>query len=82
MNSKRVMSAVLCVAVAAGFAGCKGPSKKDISSIENTLGEYAEALQDCDPDAVLDLTDWDDGGDACDDLMLAMYFDTQNKYAV
>lgn len=82
MNSKRVMSAVLCVAVAAGFAGCKGPSKKDISSIENTLGEYAEALQDCDPDAVLDLTDWDDGDDDCDDLMLAMYFDTQNKYAV
>ena len=82
MNSKRVMSAVLCVAVAAGFAGCKGPSKKDISAIENTLGEYAEALQDCDPDAVFDLTDWDDGDDDCDDLMLAMYFDTQNKYAV
>ena len=60
MKCKKVIASVLCVSVAAGFAGCKNSSKKDVAAIEQTLESYAEALQDTDPEAVLELTDWDD----------------------
>lgn len=82
MKCKKVIASVLCVSVAAGFAGCKNSSKKDVAAIEQTLESYAEALQDTDPEAVLELTDWDDDDESYKDVVRAMHYDTQNDYAV
>ncbi len=82
MKCKKVIASVLCVSVAAGFAGCKNSSKKDVAAIEQTLESYAEALQDTDPEAVMELTDWDDDDESYKDVVRAMHYDTQNDYAV
>lgn len=82
MKAKRLIAAGICLAVATGCTACTGTSKKDISAIENTLEEYADALRDADAEALLDTTDWED--DDVDYLKVAelMHFDTDNEYAV
>ena len=82
MKCKRVISAVVCLAVVAGCTACTGPSKKDIQAIENTLEEYGDALRDADAEALLETTDWDDDDDAYLEAAEVMRFDTQNDYAV
>ena len=42
MKCKRVISAVVCLAVVAGCTACTGPSKKDIQAIEDTIEEYGD----------------------------------------
>lgn len=82
MKCKRVISAVVCLAVVAGCTACTGPSKKDIQAIEDTIEEYGDALRDTDAEALLETTDWED--DDVDYLKVAelMHFDTDNEYAV
>lgn len=60
MKCKRVISAVVCLAVVAGCTACTGPSKKDIQAIEDTIEEYGDALRDADAEAFLELTCWDE----------------------
>lgn len=82
MKCKRVISAVVCLAVVAGCTACTGPSKKDIQAIEDTIEEYGDALRDTDAEALLETTNWED--DDVDYLKVAelMHFDTDNEYAV
>ena len=82
MKSKRVISAVVCLAVVAGCTACTGPSKKDIQAIEDTIEEYGDAIRDTDAEALLETTNWED--DDVDYLKVAelMHFDTDNEYAV
>ncbi len=58
---RRVIASILCVALAAGAAGCDdmGGSKRNMAVIDNLLEEYVEALNAFSADRVLDLTDWD-----------------------
>ena len=60
MKCKRVISAVVCLAVVAGCTACTGPSKKDIQAIEDTIEEYGDALRNTDAEALLETTNWDD----------------------
>ena len=82
MKCKRVISAVVCLAVVAGCTACTGPSKKDIQAIEDTIEEYGDAIRDTDAEALLETTNWED--DDVDYLKVAelMHFDTDNEYAV
>ena len=62
MKIKKIVSAVLCVAVIAGFAGCTESKKPTNESlISSVVNEYGEALEDFDGKAVLDLTKWNKG---------------------
>lgn len=59
MQYKRIIAAVLSVAMVAGFAGCDN-SKKSKEQISAVMDSYIEALKDFDADAILELTNWDD----------------------
>ena len=56
---KRIIAAVLCIAMVAGFAGCDN-SKKSKEQISAVMDSYIEALKDLDADAILELTNWED----------------------
>ena len=64
MKYKRVIAALLCVAMTAGTAGVTGcrsnATAKDKEQIEDLMESYVEALNDLDSDSLLDLTNWDD----------------------
>ena len=59
MQYKRIIAAVLTVAMVAGFAGCDN-SKKSKEQITAVMDSYIEALKDFDAEAVLELTNWDE----------------------
>lgn len=82
MKCKRVISAVVCLAVVAGCTACTGPSKKDIEAIENTLEEYGDALREADAEALLETTNWDDDDKEYLEVESLLQFDTQGEYAV
>ena len=82
MKCKRVISAVVCLAVVAGCTACTGPSKKDIQAIEDTIEEYGDALRDVDAEAVLETTNWDDDDKEYLEVESLLQFDTQGDYAV
>ena len=82
MKCKRVISAVVCLAVVAGCTACTGPSKKDIQAIEETIEEYGDALRDADAEALLETTNWDDDDKEYLEVESLLQFDTQGDYAV
>lgn len=82
MKCKRVISAVVCLAVVAGCTTCTGPSKKDIQAIEDTIEEYGDALRDVDAEALLETTNWDDDDKEYLEVESLLQFDTQGDYAV
>ncbi len=82
MKCKRVISAVVCLAVVAGCTACTGPSKKDIQAIENTIEEYGDALRNTDAEALLETTNWDDDDKEYLEVESLLQFDTQGEYAV
>lgn len=82
MKCKRVISAVVCLAVVAGCSACTGPSKKDIQAIEDTIEEYGDALRDADAEAVLETTNWDDDDKEYLEVESLLQFDTHGDYAV
>ena len=82
MKCKRVISAVVCLAVVAGCTACTGPSKKDIQAIEDTIEEYGDALRDTDAEALLETTNWDDDDKEYLEVESLLQFDTQGDYAV
>ena len=82
MKCKRVISAVVCLAVVAGCTACTGPSKKDIQAIEDTIEEYGDALRDVDAEAVLETTNWNDDDKEYLEVESLLQFDTQGDYAV
>lgn len=82
MKCKRVISAVVCLAVVAGCTACTGPSKKDIQAIEDTIEEYGDALRDADSEALLETTNWDDDDKEYLEVESLLQFDTQGDYAV
>ncbi len=82
MKCKRVISAVVCLAVVAGCTACTGPSKKDIQAIEDTIEEYGDALRDVDAEALLETTNWDDDDKEYLEVESLLQFDTQGDYAV
>ena len=82
MKCKRVISAVVCLAVVAGCTACTGPSKKDIQAIEDTIEEYGDALRDADAEALLETTNWDDDDKEYLEVESLLQFDTQGDYAV
>lgn len=82
MKCKRVISAVVCLAVVAGCTACTGPSKKDIQAIEDTIEEYGDALRDADAEALLETTNWDDDDKEYLEVESLLQFDTQGEYAV
>ena len=82
MKCKRVISAVVCLAVVAGCTACTGPSKKDIQTIEDTIEEYGDALRDADAEALLETTNWDDDDKEYLEVESLLQFDTQGDYAV
>lgn len=53
MKLTKVVSVVLCLAMVAGIAGCGNKSK-----IESVIKDYEKALQTCDEDAVIALSDF------------------------
>lgn len=63
MKCKRVISAVVCLAVvagcAAGFAGCDN-TEKDREAISKVIDDCADAFRDDDAEAFLELTCWDE----------------------
>ena len=82
MKCKRVILAVVCLAVVAGCTTCTGPSKKDIQAIEDTIEEYGDALRDVDAEALLETTNWDDDDKEYLEVESLLQFDTQGDYAV
>lgn len=82
MKCKRVISAVVCLAVVAGCTACTGPSKKDIQAIEDTIEEYGDALRNTDAEALLETTNWDDDDKEYLEVESLLQFDTQGEYAV
>lgn len=82
MKCKRVISAVVCLAVVAGCTACTGPSKKDIQAIEDTIEEYGDALRDADAEALLETTNWDEDDKEYLEVESLLQFDTQGDYAV
>lgn len=82
MKCKRVISAVVCLAVVAGCTACTGPSKKDIQTIEDTIEEYGDALRNTDAEALLETTNWDDDDKEYLEVESLLQFDTQGEYAV
>ncbi len=82
MKCKRVISAVVCLAVVAGCTACTGPSKKDIQAIEDTIEEYCDALRNTDAEALLETTNWDDDDKEYLEVESLLQFDTQGDYAV
>ena len=82
MKCKRVISAVVCLAVVAGCTACTGPSKKDIQAIEDTIEEYGDALRDVDAEALLETTNWDDDDKEYLEVESLLQLDTQGDYAV
>ena len=82
MKCKRVISAVVCLAVVAGCTACTGPSKKDIQAIEDTIEEYGDALRNTDAEALLETTNWDDDDKEYLEVESLLQFDTQGDYAV
>ena len=82
MKCKRVISAVVCLAVVAGCTACTGPSKKDIQAIEETIEEYGDALRNTDAEALLETTNWDDDDKEYLEVESLLQFDTQGDYAV
>ena len=77
MKTRKIVSAVLCLAVLAGFTSCT--DSKKVSEVEAVLDKYVEALRNMDAGDVQDITDWDD--DDRDYLQMAsiMRPDTQNE---
>ena len=59
MQYKRIIAAVLCVAMMAGFAGCDN-SKKAKEQISTVMDSYIEALKDLDAETVLEMTNWEE----------------------
>ena len=59
MNYKKVIASILCVACAAGFAGCDN-TEKDREAISKVIDDCADAFRDDDADAFLELTCWDE----------------------
>ncbi len=59
MKLRKIIASVLCVALAAGFAGCDD-SKKSQEAIEGLISDYAEALSNFDGEAVTALTNWEE----------------------
>ena len=63
MKCKRVISAVVCLAVVAGctagFAGCDN-TEKDREAISKVIDDCADAFRDDDAEAFLELTCWDE----------------------
>ena len=59
MNYKKVIASILCVACAAGFAGCDN-TEKDREAISKVIDECADAFRDDDAEAFLELTCWDE----------------------
>jgi len=63
MKCKRVISAVVCLAVvagcAAGFTGCDN-TEKDREAISKVIDDCADAFRDDDAEAFLELTCWDE----------------------
>lgn len=63
MKCKRVISAVVCLAVVAGctagFTGCDN-TEKDREAISKVIDDCADAFRDDDADAFLELTCWDE----------------------
>ena len=63
MKCKRVISAVVCLAVvagcAAGFVGCDN-TEKDREAISKVIDDCADAFRDDDAEAFLELTCWDE----------------------
>ncbi|MDO4421804.1 MAG: hypothetical protein Q4C15_07175 [Eubacteriales bacterium] len=63
MKCKRVISAVVCLAVvagcSAGFAGCDN-TEKDREAISKVIDDCADAFRDDDAEAFLELTCWDE----------------------
>lgn len=59
MNYKKVIASILCVACAAGFAGCDN-TEKDRESISKVIDDCADAFRDDDAEAFLELTCWDE----------------------
>ena len=82
MKCKRVISAVVCLAVVAGCTACTGPSKKDIQALGETIEEYGDALRDADAEALLETTNWDDDDKEYLEVESLLQFDTQGDYAV
>ena len=69
MKFRKIISAVLCVAIVAGFTGCTGKNKQSPEdSIDSIMEDYTEALQGFDADGVLDLTKWDDDDSSYKDI--------------
>ena len=59
MNYKKVIASILCVACAAGFAGCDN-TEKDRKAISKVIDDCADAFRDDDAEAFLELTCWDE----------------------
>lgn len=59
MQYKKIVAAVLSLAMVAGIAGCDN-SKKAKGQITEVMDSYVEALNNFDADAVLELTNWED----------------------
>ena len=59
MNYKKVIASILCVACAAGFAGCDN-TEKDREAISKVIDDCADAFRDDDAEAFLELTCWDE----------------------
>ena len=59
MNYKKVIASILCVAFAAGFAGCDN-TEKDREAISKVIDDCADAFRDDDAEAFLELTCWDE----------------------
>lgn len=59
MNYKKVIASILCVACAAGFAGCDN-TEKDREVISKVIDDCADAFRDDDAEAFLELTCWDE----------------------
>lgn len=59
MNYKKVIASILCVACAAGFAGCDN-TEKNREVISKVIDDCADAFRDDDAEAFLELTCWDE----------------------
>lgn len=59
MNYKKVIASILCVACAAGFAGCDN-TEKDREALSKVIDDCADAFRDDDAEAFLELTCWDE----------------------
>ena len=59
MNYKKAIASILCIACAAGFAGCDN-TEKDREAISKVIDDCADAFRDDDAEAFLELTCWDE----------------------